>query len=124
MKNIVNEKSERQPIRVRRNTRPYVGVIDWYDTINSDPFVEPVQYFGKIDIDNFFYPGTLWRYRNEGDKHFQEFWNPRDNCWESTFYLTKMIIGGECSLADLTPEQAMELIPKAFENPEGSDDVS
>ena len=116
MKNVLNEKSENHLRRVRRNTRPYVGVIDWQDTINVDPFFEPVQYFGKIDIDNFFYPGILWRYRNEGDKHFQESWNPRDKCWESTFYLTKMIIGGECSLADMTSGQAMQLIPEAFKD--------
>ncbi len=116
MKNVLNEKSENHLRRVRRNTRPYVGVIDWQDTINADPFFEPVQYFGKIDIDNFFYPGILWRYRNEGDKHFQESWNPRDKCWESTFYLTKMIIGGECSLADMTSGQAMQLIPEAFKD--------
>ncbi len=122
MKSVLGEKTERQPERVRRNTRPYVGVIDWYDVINSDPFFEPVQYFGKIDIDNYFYPGILWRYRNEGDKHFQEFWSPRDKCWESTFYLTKMIIGGECSLADMTPEQAMRVAPEAFEN-QGKNDV-
>ena len=124
MKSALNEKSDSQPTRVRRNTRPYVGVIDWYDTINSDPFFEPVQYFGKIDIDNFFYPGILWRYKNKGDEHFQESWNPKTKRWESTFYLTKMIIGGECSLADMTPEQAMELIPEAFKNPKGVDDVS
>lgn len=114
MKSVLNEKSDSQPERVRRNTRPYVGVIDWNDLINSDPFFEPVQYFGKIDINNLFYPGILWRYRNEGDKHFQESWSPRSKCWESTFYLTKMIIGGECSLADMTPEQAMRVAPEAF----------
>ncbi len=114
MKNGLDERPENHPKRVRRNTRPYVGVIDWYDTINSDPFFKPVQYFGKIDIDNYFYPNALWRYRNEGDKHFQEFWSPRDKCWESTFYLTKMIIGGECSLADMTPEQAIMVAPEAL----------
>ena len=100
--------------RVRRQTRPYVGAMDWYDTINADPFFEPVQYFGKIDIKGYFYPRTLWRYRNQGKMHYQEVWNPRSNCWEATFYLTKMIIGGECSLADMTPEQAMQLVPEAF----------
>lgn len=114
MKMGVERNSTNHPERVRRNTRPYVGAIDWYDTINADPFFEPVQYFGKIDIDEHFYPGILWRYRNEGGMHFQESWSPRNNCWEATFYLTKMIIGGECSLADLTPEQAMKVAPEAF----------
>ncbi len=116
MENNLNRKFNSPLERVRRNTRPYVGTIDWYDVINSDPFFEPVQYFGRIDMDNYFYPGTLWRYRNEGNKHFQEFWSSRNKCWESTFYLTKMIIGGECSLADMTPEQAMKVAPEAFEN--------
>lgn len=116
MKEIPKRDPENLPERVRRNTRPYVGVMDWYDTINANPFFEPVQYFGKIDIDEHFSPGILWRYRNEGGMHFQESWNSRNNCWESTFYLTKMIIGGECSLADMTPEQATRVAPAAFEN--------
>ncbi len=118
MKKALVGKASDQSERVRRNTRPYVGAMDWYDTINADPFFEPVQYFGKIDINNFFYPGTLWRYRNEEGKHFQEFWSPRNKCWESTFYLTKMIIGGECALADMTPEQALRVAPEAFRNTE------
>ena len=120
MKNVLNEKSGGQHERVRRNTRPYVGVIDWYDVINLDPFFEPVQYFGKIDINNFFYPGILWRYRNKGDKHFQESWSPKTKRWESTLYLTKMIIGGECSLADMTPEQAIMVAPEAFAHEENA----
>ena len=44
MKNVANN----LPERVRRNTRPFVGVIDWYDNINTDPFSEPVQYYGSI----------------------------------------------------------------------------
>lgn len=67
MKEIPKRDPENLPERVRRNTRPYVGVMDWYDTINANPFFEPVQYFGKIDIDEHFYPGILWRYRNEGE---------------------------------------------------------
>jgi hypothetical protein len=30
-------------------------------------------------------------------------------------YLTKMVIGGESSLADMTPEQAMKVAPQAFQ---------
>ena len=115
MKNLLDEKSENHPNRVRRNTRPYVGVIDWFDTVNTDPFSEPVQYYGSIEIDGYFRPGILWRYRNEGGLHYQEHWSPRTKSWEPTLYLTKMVIGGECSLADMTPEQAMKVAPQAFQ---------
>ena len=115
MKNVLDEKSESHSNRVRRNTRPYVGVIDWFDNINTDPFSEPVQYYGSIEIDGYFRPGILWRYRNEGGLHYQEHWSPRIKSWEPTLYLTKMVIGGESSLADMTPEQAMKVAPQAFQ---------
>ena len=56
MKEIPKKDSENLPERVRRNTRPYVGVIDWFDIINTDPFSEPVQYYGSIEIDGYFLP--------------------------------------------------------------------
>ena len=116
MKNFLDKKSENHPNRVRRNTRPYVGVVDWFDTVNTDPFSEPVQYYGSIEIDGYFCSGILWRYRNEGGLHYQEAWITRSKYWEDTRYLIKMIIGGECSLADMTPEQAMRVAPEAFVN--------
>jgi hypothetical protein len=114
MKKIPEKDSENLPERVRRNTRPFVGVIDWYDNINTNPFSEPVQYFGSLEMDGYFRPGILWRYRNEGGLHYQEAWITRSKSWENTNYLLKMIIGGECSLADMTPEQAMRVSPEAF----------
>ena len=119
MKHVLNEKTEGHPNRVRRNTRPYVGVIDWFDTVNTDPFTEPAWYYGSIEIDGYFRPGILWRYRNEAGLHYEEHWSPRNKSWEPTLYLTKMVIGGECSLADMTVEQAKTLVPKAFEIPSG-----
>ena len=121
MKNLLDEKSENHPNRVRRNTRPYVGVIDWLDTVNTDPFSEPVQYYGSIEIDGYFRPGILWRYRNEGGLHYQEAWITKSKSWRDTSYLIKMIIGGECSLADMTPEQAKKVAPEAFRNQEKND---
>lgn len=121
MKNLLDEKSENHPNRVRRNTRPYVGVIDWFDTVNTDPFSEPVQYYGSIEIDGYFRPGILWRYRNEGGLHYQEAWITKSKSWRDTSYLIKMIIGGECSLADMTPEQAKKVAPEAFRNQEKND---
>ena len=109
--------------RVRRNTRPYVGVMDWHDTVNTNPFLKPVQYYGSLEIDGFFRPGILWRFRNDAGLNFQEHWSPRSKSWEDTRYLMKMIIGGECSLADMTPEQAARVAPEAFEN-RGENNVS
>ena len=123
MKEIPKKDSENLPERVRRNTRPYVGVIDWFDIINTDPFSEPVQYYGSLEIDGFFRPGILWRFRNDAGLNFQEHWSPRSKSWEDTRYLMKMIIGGECSLADMTPEQAARVAPEAFEN-RGENNVS
>jgi hypothetical protein len=84
--------------------------------INTNPFLKPVQYYGSIDIDGCFRPGVLWRYRYEADLIFQEQWNPVIKCWESTSYLLKMIIGGECSLADMSEDQARNVEPRAFES--------
>ena len=106
--------------RVRRQTRPYVGVMDWYDTIHTNPFTEPVWYYGSIDIDGYFRSEVLWRFRNEEGLNYQEAWNTRSKSWGDTRYLIKMIIGGECSLADMTVEQAMMVAPEAFENQGGN----
>ncbi len=83
--------------------------------LNTNPFLKPVQYYGSIDIDGCFQLGVLWRYRYEADLIFQEQWNTTSKCWESTSYLLKMIIDGECSLADLTEDQAKKVEPRAFE---------
>ena len=114
MSKMPEASNENSGERVRRNTRPYVGVIDWYDTINTNPFLLPVQYYGSLDEDGFFRPGILWRYRNEAGLHFQEHWSPVSKSWELTSYLLRMIIGGECSLADMTEDQARRVEPKAF----------
>jgi hypothetical protein len=116
MKMEIEMNSSNHPGRVRRNTRPYVGAMDWCDIINTDPFKELVQYYGSIDIGGYFRLGVLWRYRNEEGLHYQEAWSARSKSWESTLYLTRMIIGGECSLADMTIEQAMRVEPDAFTN--------
>ena len=84
--------------------------------LNTNPFLKPVQYYGSVDIDGYFQPGVLWRYRYEADLIFQEEWNPTNRNWESTAYLLKMIIGGECSLADMNKDQARKVAPRAFES--------
>jgi len=102
--------------RVRRNTRPYVGAMDWYPPINFDPSTESDWwYYGTIEMDGCFRPNILWRHRSEGGLHYEEVWSARSKSWEPTLYLTKMIIGGECSLADMTAEQATRVAPEAFE---------
>jgi hypothetical protein len=84
--------------------------------LNTNPFLKPVQYYGSIDIDGRFQTGLLWRYRNEADLIFQEHWSSASKSWESTDYLLKMIIGGECSLADMTEAEARRVEPRAFES--------
>jgi hypothetical protein len=123
MRTLLVDPAEHRGERVRRNTRPYVGVIDWYDTINTDPFSKPVQYYGVVDIDDFFRPGILWRYRNEAGQHFQEHWSPTSSSWELTSHLLRMIIGGECSLSDMTEDQARKVEPRAFESEDGKNNV-
>ena len=119
MSKMPEASNENSGERVRRNTRPYVGVIDWYDTINTNPFLKPVQYYGSLDEDGYFRPGILWRYRNEAGLHFQEHWSPVSKNWELTNYLLRMIIGGECSLADMTDDQARRVEPRAFQSESG-----
>lgn len=116
MRTSPEDPTEHRGERVRRNTRPFVGVIDWYDTVNTNPFLKPVQYYGTVDTDDFFRPGILWRYRNEAGLHFQEHWSPTSGSWELTSYLLRMIIGGECSLSDMTEDQARKVAPRAFES--------
>ena len=43
--------------RVRRQTRPYVGAMDWYDVVDTNPFSAPVRYFGQVDMND--YTGTF-----------------------------------------------------------------
>ena len=119
MRTSPEDPTEHRGERVRRNTRPYVGVIDWYDTVNTNPFLKPVQYYGSLDEDGYFRPGILWRYRNEAGLHFQEHWSPVSKNWELTSYLLRMIIGGECSLADMTDDQARRVEPRAFQSESG-----
>jgi len=111
----LEESPEQRPQRVRMRTRPYVGAMDWYPPVNTNPLTDPERYFGIVDIDGYFEQGNLWRYRREKNSLFEEHWSPRNKSWESTRYLTRMIIGGECSCTDMTPEQAQELIPEAFD---------
>ncbi len=84
--------------------------------LKTNPFLKPVQHYGSIDIDGCFRPGVLWRYRYEADLILQEQWSPRSGNWEPTSYLLKMIVGGECSLADMNEDQARKVEPRAFES--------
>jgi len=112
----LEESPEEKPKRVRMRTRPYVGAMDWYPPINTNFLTDPESYFGVVDIDGYFEPGKLWRYRRENGSLFEEHWSPKNKSWESTRHLTRMITGGECSCTDMTPEQAQELVPEAFED--------
>lgn len=100
--------------RVRRQTRPYVGAMDWYDCINSNPFAAPITYYGRTDINQYFDPNQLWRWRNEDEGLYEEVWNSKTKSWQPTTYLTRMITGGDTGLSDMKIEQAMILVPEAF----------
>lgn len=100
--------------RVRRQTRPYVGAMDWYDTVNTNPFSAPIIYYGIVDINEYFYPNRLWRWRNEDEGLYEEVWNSRTKSWQSTLYLTRMVTGGNAGLSDMPEEQARKLVPEAF----------
>jgi hypothetical protein len=104
--------------RVRRQTRPYVGAMDWYDVVDTNPFSSPIRYIGQVDMDEYFYPDHLWRWRSEQGLLYEEVWNCKQKSWNPTKYLSRIVFRGEPGVCDLPIEQAMKLIPEAFENKE------
>lgn len=68
-----------------------------------------MRYFSLVDVDNKPFPGALFRYREENDLIHEEQLNIESKKWESTTYLTRMIVGGDSTVLQITEESAREL---------------
>jgi hypothetical protein len=65
-----------------------------------------VKYYCQADIENRPLKGSLYRKRVEDGLIYEEEWNSVSQDWVPTTYLTKLLIGGDCSLIEITKESA------------------
>jgi hypothetical protein len=70
------------------------------------------RYFAQAEADNTIY--ALLRYKYENDLIFEEEWNPNTSVWEMTSNLTRLFVGGDCTLMEIQEETAMKAFPVAF----------
>jgi hypothetical protein len=68
-----------------------------------------MRYFAQFDVSNRPLPDSLFRYRDEDDLIFEEHWNSISRSWESTSYLTRLLIGGDCTIMEISKELASVL---------------
>jgi hypothetical protein len=68
-----------------------------------------MQYFCQADIENQPYPNSLFRYRKFMELTLEEEWDSIKNKWEPTTQLTRLIIGGDCTLMRITQEYANQI---------------
>ena len=65
-----------------------------------------IEIYCQADINNHPYPGSIFRYRTEGELIYEENWSSTNRTWEATTYLTKLLVGGDCSTMAITKEFA------------------
>lgn len=71
------------------------------------------KYFGQIEVmDDTIY--ALYRKRYTADLIYQERWMPGTRSWKTTIYLMRLITGGDCTVTEITHEQAKCSFPEAF----------
>jgi hypothetical protein len=68
-----------------------------------------MRYFSQFDVSNRPLPDSLYRYRHEDDLIFEEHWSSISGSWESTSYLTRLLIGGDCTIMEISKELATDL---------------
>lgn len=62
------------------------------------------------DVENQPLPSWLFRKRVEGKLIYEEEWDFGNQEWIPTTYLTKLMIGGDCSLLEITEESANKIL--------------
>lgn len=77
-------------------------------------YFEPVRYFGQTDVQGKLFQNCLYRYRYANNVMYEEVWNLNSGSWEATSLLTGMIIHGECTLEEITANEAMLVSPAAL----------
>lgn len=73
-----------------------------------------MRYFCQVDVDNYTYPDSLYRYREEAELIHEEHWCPQTETWDQTTYLTRLLTGGDCTLAEISEELAKNLMISKF----------
>jgi hypothetical protein len=68
-----------------------------------------MRYFCQADVENNPYPSSLYRYREEDELIYEEFWCTKSLAWIPTTELTRLLTGGDCSTMEITEEFAREL---------------
>lgn len=63
-----------------------------------------------MDIKNIPYDDSLYRYRESGGNTYEEFWNSKSKSWEPTSDLTRLLVGGDCTLLQITEQSAKDLM--------------
>ena len=69
-----------------------------------------MRFFCQVDVDNHPYSNSLYRYREEAELIYEEHWCPTTNTWDQTSYLTRLLTGGDCTLAEVTQDFAKTLM--------------
>jgi len=70
------------------------------------------RYFAQAEIDNSIY--ALYQYRYEDDMVFEDEWVQNTSSWETTTNLTRLFVGGDCTLTEISQANAMKAFPTAF----------
>ena len=70
------------------------------------------KYFGQTDMGIKIF--ALYRKRPADGIVYQEQWMPGTSSWEVTTYLMRLIIGGDCTITEITLELAKSSFPEAF----------
>jgi len=69
-----------------------------------------MRFYCLADVENQPLPGWLFRKRVEGKLIYEEVWDFGNQEWIPTTYLTKLMIGGDCSLLEITGESANKIL--------------
>lgn len=72
-----------------------------------------MRYFSIVDVENKPFPDALFRYREENELIYEEHWNAKARWWESTSYLTRLLVGGDCTVLQITEESAKDILKPA-----------
>ena len=70
------------------------------------------KYFGQTDMGVRVV--AIYRKRPADGIVYQEQWMPGTSSWEVTTYLMRLIIGGDCTITEITLELAKSSFPEAF----------
>ena len=65
-----------------------------------------MRYYCQADVNNGPYSDSLFRYREDGELMYEERWNSKQKNWDPTTWLTRLLVGGDCTLVNISVGQA------------------